>query len=221
MSSMATDTKSRILDAAEQLFADYGFPATSMRDITNEADVNLAAVNYHFGSKEALRIAVGERTAAPINRDRLERLDELERKAGGSAVSVEALVRAFLAPMFERWSLGKSEPKILKLVGRIHAEVDQDLRAKFIRQFDAVFARYSTAFQRSLPEVPAGDVHWRMLFLVGSMAHTMTWAASIIGTDPRARREPGEILEALVRFAADGMSAPAPKPVAMPAGGAR
>ena len=219
---MATDTKQRILDAAERLFADHGFPATSMRDITNEADVNLAAVNYHFGSKEALLIAVIERTAAPINRDRLERLDALERDAGGGPVDVEALIRAFLAPMFDRWSLwGKSEPKILKLVGRIHAEVDQELRAKFIRQFDTVFARYAVAFQRSLPELQAGDVHWRMLFLVGSMAHTMTWAASIIGTDPRARREPSEILEALVRFAADGMSAPAPQGVAVPAGGMR
>ncbi|MBQ91286.1 MAG: hypothetical protein CL441_07730, partial [Acidimicrobiaceae bacterium] len=176
---MATDTKQRILDAAERLFADHGFPATSMRDITNEADVNLAAVNYHFGSKEALLIAVIERTAAPINRDRLERLDALELEAGGTAIEVESLVRAFLAPMFDRWSVwGKSEPKILKLVGRIHAEVDQDLRAKFIRQFDTVFSRYSAAFQRSLPELAAADVHWRMLFLVGSMAHTMTWGAS-------------------------------------------
>lgn len=210
---MAADTKQRILDAAERLFADHGFPATSMRDITNEAAVNLAAVNYHFGTKEALLIAVLERNAAPINEDRLTRLDELEAAAGDAAVDTDALVRAFLAPMFECWcDWGGTEPKILKLMGRIHAEVDQELRAKFIRQFDTVLQRYATAFQRSRPELAVAEVHWRMLFLVGSMAHTMTWGASVVATDPTAGN-PEEILETLVRFAAAGMGAAAPEPV--------
>jgi AcrR family transcriptional regulator len=214
---MATDTKERILDAAERLFADYGFPATSLRDITHEAGVNLAAVNYHFGSKEALLIAALARTTAPVNRARLEQLDELEA-AGDTAVPTEQIVRAFLTPMFETWcKWDKSDQKFLRLVGRIHAEVDQELRAKFIKQFDTVFLRFSTAFQRSLPELDATDVHWRVLFLIGSMAYTMTWAESIIATDPRAKREPQEILESLIHFATAGMAA-APVPVAEPVG---
>ena len=217
---MASDTKERILDAAERLFADNGFPATSMRDITQEAGVNLAAVNYHFGSKEALMIAVLERTTAPVNRARLERLDRLEAAAGGAAVPTEQLVRAFLTPGFERWcEWGQSAPTFLKLVGRIHAEVDQELRAKFIKQFDTIFRRFSTAFQRSLPELEPVDVHWRVLFLIGSMAYTMTWGASILKTDDRARRDPKEILESLIQFVAAGMAAAqVPQPVGVRTG---
>ena len=211
---MAPDTKERILDAAERLFADHGFPATSLRDITNEAGVNLAAVNYHFGSKESLLIAVLERTTLPVNRARLERLDTLEATAGDTPVVTERLVRAFLTPLFERWcEWGRGDPKFLRLVGRIHADVDQELRAKFIKQFDTVFRRFSAAFQRSLPELEATEVHWRVLFLIGSMAYTVTWGASLIATDPRARRDPEEILEDLIRFATAGMVAPAPQPI--------
>ena len=214
---MASDTKARILDAAERLFADHGFPTTSLRDITQEAGVNLAAVNYHFGSKEALLIAVLERTTTPVNQARLEQLDELEAAGGDAPVPTEQLVRAFLTPMFEKWwKWGQSVPKFLKLVGRVHAEVDQELRAKFLKQFDIVFRRFSRAFQRSLPKLDAVEVHWRVLFLIGSMAHTMTWGESIIATDANARRDPEEIFEALIQFATAGMAAPVARPVARP-----
>ena len=212
--AMASDTKERILDAAERLFADHGFPATSMRDITQEAGVNLAAVNYHFGSKEALLIAAVERSTAPVNRARLERLDALETAAGDAPVETEQIVRAFLTPLFEKWcEWGQGDPKFLKLVGRIHAEVDQELRAKFIKQFDTIFRRFTASFQRSRPELEPVEVHWRVLFLIGSMAYT-TWGASIIKTDDHARRDPTQILESLIQFATAGMAAaPLPQPV--------
>ena len=216
---MTGTTKGRILDTAERLFADHGFPATSMRDITQEAGVNLAAVNYHFGSKEALLIAVLERATAPVNRARLERLNALEDDAGDAPVPTEQVVRAFLTPMFTKWcEWGQRDPKFLKLVGRIHAEVDQELRATCIKQFDPVLRRFSTAFQRSLPELDAVEVHWRVLFLIESMAYTMIRGESIIATDVQAPRDPEEILEALIQFATAGMAAAVPQPVALRTG---
>ena len=82
--TVAIETKNRILDAAERLFADFGYKATSLRDITSEAGVNLASVNYHFGSKEALLAALLERNFAPVNRRRIELLDALEASTDGA-----------------------------------------------------------------------------------------------------------------------------------------
>jgi AcrR family transcriptional regulator len=211
---MSAETKERILDAAENLFADRGFPATSMRDITKAAEVNLAAINYHFGSKEALLIAVLERTTTPVNRNRLKRLDQLEAAAAGGPVEPEQLVRAFLTPLFEqrrKWT--QPNFKWLKLLGRIHTEVDPELRSKLASQFEPVFGRFSEAMRRSVPEVESNELLWRGLFLLGAMSFTMTWGAAILSTSPHTQREPGEILEQLIRFTAAGIAAPSKKSV--------
>ena len=92
------DTKERILDAAEHLFAERGVDGASLRAVTREAHVNLAAVHYHFGSKEGLLEAVVARRIGPINQDRLKGLEELEAAAQGAPIPVEDLLRVFLAP---------------------------------------------------------------------------------------------------------------------------
>jgi len=206
---MATDTKERILDAAEGLFADRGFPGTSMRDITQGADANIAAVNYHFGSKEALLLAVLERRIEPVNQARLARLDELESSAGGQPVPIEDVVKAFLTPVFETWQASAgTAPKYMKLLGRIHAEVDQELRVKFVQQFGAVLERFAKAFDRGLPNLDAGEVRWRVLFLIGSMAYTMTWGTALLEMGGQDRRDSDHVFEALVQYATAGMNAP-------------
>ena len=89
------ETRTRILDAAEELFMQHGFEGTSMRTLTAKASVNLAAVNYHFGSKDALIEAVFRRRLDPMNAARIAELDRLET-APASAPSSEAIIRAFL-----------------------------------------------------------------------------------------------------------------------------
>src|SRR5271166_1373914 len=91
------DTKTRILDTAEKLFGDKGFESTSLRDITAEAHVNLAAVNYHFQTKDSLIDAVIQRKIEPVNQRRLAMLD-----AAGPNPTVEQVVEAFVAPVLER-----------------------------------------------------------------------------------------------------------------------
>ena len=88
---MTINTKDRLLDAAERLFADKGYSATSLRDITQKAEVNLAAVNYHFGSKEALLSAALERRFDPVNRKRLELLDAAEAEAGNQPLAFDCI----------------------------------------------------------------------------------------------------------------------------------
>ena len=218
---MAIDTKDRILDAAERLFGERGFPATSLRDITAGAGVNVASVNYHFGSKEALLTAVLARRLGPINRERLALLDAVDARAAGAPPPVEEVVRAFVLPPFERhreWSADAQHSSFLRLVGRIHGETNGTFRAMFFEQFEEVFQRFESALRRALPDQP--DVSLRMLFMIGSMAFTMSWRPTLVPREADAGRDPRDVVEALVRYTAAGMAArpEVAAPVAVAAG---
>ena len=115
------DTKERILETAERLFAERGYGATSLRSIIAAAKVNLAAVHYHFRSKEALLDAVLERRIEPINRERLALLEEQERAAGDAPPSIEAVLTALIEPPL-RLSRDPSYRMFVKLMGRIFAD---------------------------------------------------------------------------------------------------
>ena len=221
---MAIDTKERILDVAERLFGERGFPATSLRDITTGAGVNLASVNYHFGSKTALLAAVLERRLEPINRRRLELLDRVEAQAGGGPPDLEAVIRAFLSPPFRQQRMwGDKEQHFLRLVGRIHSETNEDFRATFVNQFEQVIRRFTAVLHHALPHLEEADVSWRVLFMVGSMAFTMSWGPTLVARGSDGGRDPEDVLESLVLYAAAGMAAPVPAgvPAALAAAGGR
>ena len=202
---MARTTKERILDAAESLFANSGFQATSMRDITGEAGVNLASINYHFGSKEALLTALVERHFAPVNRRRIELLDELEARPVG-AVKLEDLVRAFLSPPFELFASNtKKRATLLRLVGRLHSEPDE-IRAAFTVALQPTLLRFTSAFQKASPLISPEEVIWRTQFLVGAMAHTMLLGQSF-PIEAARQADPPDLLEALIMFGTAGFKA--------------
>src|SRR5512141_280407 len=90
-----SDTRARILDAAEMLFTEQGFEATTLRQITGVARANLAAVNYHFGSKDALIREVFSRRLTWLNQQRLQELDRLEAAAGGAPLKPSRILEAF------------------------------------------------------------------------------------------------------------------------------
>ena len=205
------DTKERIMDVAERLFAERGFSATSLRDITGEAEANLASVNYHFQSKEGLLAAIFERYVGPVNHARLEALGAVEAQADGTPPDLEELLRAFLGPAFTRWrQRGAAGARFMRLAGRMHAETDEHLRAIFLNQFREVARRFLRAFRNALPHLDENEVNLRMHFLVGAMAHTLLWIENMPGPPFGRRRTvpPEEALESLVRFVAAGMTAP-------------
>jgi AcrR family transcriptional regulator len=170
---IVTETKQRILDVAEELFADQGFGGTSLRAIITAADVNLAAVHYHFRSKEALLEAVIVRRLEPLNRERLKLLDEYERQATKGGPSVEDILDAFLAPPV-RFIRNTTEGCLYgKLLGRLHSEPGALFAGIARKHFLHVFQRFETAFRRALPDLPAADVFWRLHFAIGAMAHTL------------------------------------------------
>ena len=199
-----SDTKERILDAAEALFADHGFASTSMRDITTEAGVNLAAVNYHFGTKIALLEAVFARRFGPVNQERFEALDAL------SEPDVELVLRAFFAPLFKRLrEPGSGWEKFMQLVGRTHSDTNDEIRACLHKQIEEVAQRFGHALSVALPELPPAVLSSRIHFVVGAMAHTFAFCRSKGMPLAQTLPEPEAILENLVDFAVAGLRAPA------------
>jgi len=217
------DTKHRILDTAENLFATKGFDGTSLRSITGEAQVNLAAVHYHFGSKEALIRAVMARRVEPLNRERLTLLDACEAASPGGAPPVEEILRAFLRPSLRILrSPDRGDALIRQLMGRVIISSDELMESLLIENFGEVGQRFMAALLRSLPHLARPDLAWRFLFTLGSMAFTMTDHRKLKfisgGTADPADVETA--LEQLVAFLAAGFRADAPR-LALPPGGPR
>jgi AcrR family transcriptional regulator len=165
------NTKDRILDAAERLFARDGFEATSLRAITAEAAVNLAAVNYHFQSKETLVQAVIGRRMGPVNARRLALLDAYEAEAAGCPVPLERIMDAFLRPVVEM--VGNQAHEFVPLIGRLYTEGGEFAEQLYKKQFEPLVRRFVPAFQRALPDLPPLDLVWRLHFSIGALAHTM------------------------------------------------
>jgi AcrR family transcriptional regulator len=215
------DTKVRILNAAERLFADHGFAATSLRAITAEAGVNLGAVNYHFGSKDELIEAVFVRRLEPINAERLARLDELEEKGGERGAELDQVVEAFIGPALRMSrTSGQAATVVRRLLGHAISQPKEKIRRTFTAQFGEVVERFTVALKRALPERSEEEVFWRLLFMVGAMAHTMALSDQL----PEVSRglchveDVDDVIRRLVGFISAGMRAPSP-PVPAGAGG--
>ncbi len=209
----AIDTKTRILNTAEQLFADNGFTATSLRTITTEAGVNLAAVNYHFGSKEALLAEVLGRRFRPVNQERLELLDMAVAEAGEGTPELEPVIRAFLVPAFRAMLVsGEKGAKFMQLIGRTHSETNEKIQGLFFQLFEEVVQRFTEAFHRALPDLSVDEVRLRMHFVIGAMAHTLALSHKVPWLSEKIHHQStsGEVLENLIQFASQGMRAPVP-----------
>jgi AcrR family transcriptional regulator len=169
------DTKDRILDAAERLFAERGYDATSLRAITAEAAVNLAAVNYHFTSKEMLLQALFSRRLSALNRERLERLDACEREAGGKQVPLEKLLQAFLEPMVRLKTEESPGGRAFgMLLGRLYSWPSSSLAEVLVQEIRTLAGRFADAFHRTLPGLTETELYWRVFFAIGATAHMLT-----------------------------------------------
>ncbi len=172
---MAADTKQIILDTAERLIAAKGVDAVSLRSITSEANVNLAAIHYHFGSKEALVEKVFERRVTPLNKRRLQMLTAAEERAGDDQLQVEEVLRALIAPAIRLYRQeGTEGRRFMQMCGRIYAEQAGYVQRLFDNLFAETVTRFGRAFRRAVPEIPEIERAWRIHFCVGAMIHTMS-----------------------------------------------
>ena len=205
------DTKEKILDAAEKLFAASGFDGTSLRSITAEAGANLAAVNYHFGSKDDLIQAVFARRLTPLNSERLRLLDALEAEAGEKAPDLEAIIRAFLTPALRLAGASPARRVVMGLLGQAMSQPDERIRRLFITQFTEVGSRFQAALARAVPSLPPEEIFWRLMFMIGAMVHSMTLSQNLEEFSGGLCRSSDvrSIVDHLVPFVKAGMQAPA------------
>lgn len=203
-------TKERILDAAERLLARKGMSGASLRAITAEAEVNLAAVNYHFRSKDSLIRAVIRRRIGPVNQRRLELLAAAEAAAGDAPVPPEEISRAFLEPVVAFGDPPAGRFLASALIGRLYHESTPELLHHFTAELRTVAERFTAAYKRALPHLQPDEVFWRFHFMVGGMAHTLAGAHVLEslsgGTCDAADLEAG--IRRLTAFVSAGFAAP-------------
>jgi AcrR family transcriptional regulator len=202
-----SEAKQRLLAAAESLFAEHGFEPVSVRDITQLAKANVAAINYHFGTRDGLIARVVDRHLPSVNEERLARLDMLERKCGaGKAAPLEEILDAWLRPVtgtVRKSSL--SERLSCRLLGRIFAMTE--LSPIMQDQQSTVSGRFTRAMGKSLPTVAPEDLLWRVHFVTGALIHLLVYqemaTQSTGGTTGTPTLEAS--LSRLIRFAAAGL----------------
>ena len=208
-------TKDRILDAAESLFMEHGFEATSLRSITATAGVNLAAVNYHFGSKEELFQAVLTRRLDPMNQERLDLLTGLERGAAPGPVPCERILSAMFIPALKlARDPERGGKNFLRLLGRAYADPAPFIRQFLSGQYAVMIARFKSAFARALPQLPPKELSWRLHFIMGALSYTLAGTDALKLIAELTPTETGNdelLLRRLAPFLLAGLQSPMPE----------
>jgi AcrR family transcriptional regulator len=164
------DTSKRLLEAAEELFAKQGIRATSLKAITEFAEVNIAAVNYHFRTKDALVRAVFERSFQPLNKERLRLLTAMELAAGDGPLALESVLYALFEPMIRSW---RANPNFILLAGRLQYEPDPKLSGYVQRLYGELIPKFLAAARKAAPDIPEPDLFFWMHFLFGGVVYTL------------------------------------------------
>ena len=198
------ETQIRILDVAEELFMQHGFEGASMRMLTAKAGVNLAAINYHFGSKDALIEAVFRRRLDAMNAERIAELEQLEKDAAGRPLAADAIIRAFIGAslrMIEDTRGGGRN--FTRLLGRAYTEPAKPIRQLIGQMYAPAMERYKAAFSKALPELPKDELVWRMHFMFGTLAYTLAATDTvqlIAGAKPEDRYDARVLQDRLTAF---------------------
>jgi AcrR family transcriptional regulator len=199
-----TDTVSRILDAAEVLFAERGFTETSLRTITSTAGVNLAAVNYHFGSKKELIQAVFERFLTPFTQSLVGELDRREAmdEPLNAEVLLDSLYRVAMASLERE---GRDPQRFMRLLGLAYTQYQGHLRRFIVSRYGDSYRRFAGLLSKALPGLDPVTFYWRLYFMLGATIFTLSSfdaIEAILKEDFGAESSLQETLERLVPAAA-------------------
>ncbi len=204
-------TRSALLDAAEKLFSEASFNRVSLREITTAAGANVAAVNYHFGSKEGLILEVIRRIVEPISDHRMEAVTALEEQYAPEPIPPRELIEAYIRPVVMLLDMtDQRASRLQKLASRCISDPQVGSREEFGELFRREAQRFGKNMMRSLPELEIDEIIWRLHL-------TMSTVISTIGSQDALTRfsegrihsiPPSELLARLVDFTAAGFESP-------------
>ncbi len=207
-----TDTRDRLLDIAERLFAERGLDAVSIRDIIGAAGANLGAINYHFGTKEKLIVAVLERRMVPLRQRCLQGLAAAEQAAGNRRPTLEAVLEAlFRAEVEQAMDPARGGATFGKLMARYFVEAKPAVEKAVRTHFEPVMRRFDAALLRVMPQLTPADVFWRMHLLIGGLHHSLLMLHRKPPEGIRLRMDAETYIKRFVAFAAAAFRAPLPK----------
>jgi len=215
-SGRGAETRERLLDAAERIFAERGFEGASMRAVTRAAGASVSAANYHFGSKQALLRATLLRCVGPLNERRLARLEALEAEAAGRPLELETIIEAFLRPVFEAHaSSADLTARFRRVAARISSD-PPDLVAAMKRElFGPVAMRFVAALRAALPEKSREEIELGYQLTVGVLVHVISGhLVAVIDSEDEAREawtsrlSDESVLQQMIAFVAAGLRAP-------------
>ena len=195
-------TKDRILGAAEELFAQHGFAGTSLRQVTSRADVNIAAVNYHFGSKENLVNEVFRRRMDEMS---ARRLAALKAAVADHPGELEPILAAFVEPALAMAQDRHGGGAFIRVIARAYAEKNDGLRKFLSDQYGHVLRDFAKAIAACLPQLSKEELYWRLDFLAGALTYAMADFGLIkrpAGSSEAAHR--ARAARELIRFSAAG-----------------
>jgi AcrR family transcriptional regulator len=163
------DTRKRLLEATEWLFIESGYEAMSLRHITARAGANLAAVNYHFGSKEALVQELLSQRLDRLNRERLQLLSACEQQ-GPDGLDAAAVLGMLFVPAFRLSHGNASGPAFMRLLGRVYSDPSPFIRGYLQQHYRSISGRFFEAFARALPALPRNELGLRLHFALKALS---------------------------------------------------
>jgi AcrR family transcriptional regulator len=202
------EVKRKLLEAAEELFAAKGFEAVSVRDVTQAAGMNVSAVNYHFGGRDAFVELVMTRCLGQVMEERLMQLDAVERRWPGRGAPLEEILEAFVRPLLSRVGQSAlSEELFYRLMGRVFATHGDGMPVSLDRQMHAVIDRFNEAFAKALPSISRDDLWWRLHTLSGGLIHLLIHRGAIQKWSGPSTEIPtmGVLMDRFIRFAVAGL----------------
>ena len=194
-------TAKKIMLAAEALFAEQGFAETTMREITSAAKVNLAAVNYHFGSKKGLISAVAEKYLNPLVTTLHEAISERKLAQVSGTISAEELLEMLMRSLLR---IGKSKqfalPVFMRLLELIYMKNQEELRNAMVARYGHSFSEFVELLRIDSAVMSDEEFFWRLHFLLGSIVFTLSNFQTLVAIEMREYERAGEVERTLHRM---------------------